>query len=75
VNLDRRLPAYAYLVRELWEIDRELRLMVAVRRVCREDGIGPPRIRPADDLLDERIQVTEHATVESGPRQDGGVSS
>jgi hypothetical protein len=41
-------------VRDVETVDCELRLLVAVRRVCREEG-GPLRsIGVADALLDER---------------------
>jgi hypothetical protein len=46
-------------MRDLQVIDSELRLLVAVRRVCREqDGILPS-IGPVDELLDEPIALGE----------------
>jgi hypothetical protein len=47
-------------VRDLETIDSELRLLAAVRPVCREqDGILPS-IRPVDELLDERLDRKAH---------------
>ena len=44
-------------MRDLEVIDSELRLLAAVRRVCREqDGILPS-IGPVDELLDERTSA------------------
>jgi hypothetical protein len=37
-------------------IDSELRLLAAVRRVCREHSGVLPSIGPVDELLDERSQ-------------------
>jgi hypothetical protein len=43
-------------------IDSELRLLAAVRRVCREqDGILPS-IGPVDALLDERSELDRQLT-------------
>jgi hypothetical protein len=47
-------------VRDLETIDSELRLLAAVRRVCREqDGILPST-GPLDELLDERRGIAHH---------------
>gem|GEM_PF-2782082 len=43
-------------------IDSELRLLVAVRRVCREDGGTVPSTRLIDALLDERRELTRKLT-------------
>jgi hypothetical protein len=44
-------------MRDKETIDSELRLLAAVRRVCREqDGILPS-IGPVDELLDERSSI------------------
>jgi hypothetical protein len=49
-------------VRDLETIDSELRLLAAVRRVCREqDGVLPP-IGPVDELLDERRELDRKLT-------------
>jgi hypothetical protein len=51
-------PSKLAIMRDLDTIDSELRLLVAVRRVCRElDGnVGSTRL--IDELLDERGEVT-----------------
>jgi len=43
-------------MRDLETIDSELRLLAAVRRVCREHSGVLPSIGPVDELLDERSQ-------------------
>jgi len=49
-------------MRDLEVIDSELRLLAAVRRVCREqDGILPS-IGPVDELLDERRELDRKLT-------------
>jgi hypothetical protein len=45
-------------MRDLEIIDSELRLLAAVRRVCRELGGTVPSMGPVDALLDERNTVT-----------------
>jgi hypothetical protein len=45
-------------MRDLETIDSELRLLVAVRRVCRERSGRLPSIGPVDELLDERAELT-----------------
>jgi hypothetical protein len=40
-------------------IDSELRLLAAVRRVCREQGGTLPSMGSVDALLDERGELTE----------------
>jgi hypothetical protein len=39
-------------------IDSELRLLAAVRRVCRKHAGVLPAIPPVDELLDERSELT-----------------
>lgn len=39
-------------------IDSELRLLAAVRRVCREEGGTVPSMDLVDALLDERSELT-----------------
>jgi hypothetical protein len=46
-------------MRDLETIDSELRLLAAIRRLCREGGRPMPSIAPTDELLDERGRV-EH---------------
>jgi hypothetical protein len=49
-------------VGDLETIDSELRLLAAVRRVCREqDGILPS-FGPVDELLDERRELDRKLT-------------
>lgn len=45
-------------MRDLETIDSELRVLAAVRRVCRELGGTVPSIGPVDELLDERGGLT-----------------
>ena len=45
-------------MRDVDVIDSELRLLAAVRRVCRERGGPLPPIALADKLLDERRELT-----------------
>jgi hypothetical protein len=45
-------------VRDLEVIDSELRLLAAVRRVCREIDGTVPSMTLVDALLDERSQLT-----------------
>jgi hypothetical protein len=45
-------------MRDLEVVDSELRLLAAVRRVCREQGGRVPAIGPVDELLDERRELT-----------------
>jgi hypothetical protein len=47
-------------VRDRDTIDAELRLIAAVRRTIRENGVEPS-IRHADELLDERMAVSRQA--------------
>jgi hypothetical protein len=60
-------------MRDRGTIDSELRLLAAVRRVCREqDGILPS-IGPVDELLDERI-AAGHLPHRSGTDQYPAVT-
>jgi hypothetical protein len=43
-------------------IDSELRLLAAVRRVCREQDGVLPSIGPVDELLDERRELDRKLT-------------
>jgi hypothetical protein len=43
-------------------IDGELRLLAAVRRVCREQDGVLPSIGPVDELLDERSELDRKLT-------------
>ena len=45
-------------MRDKETIDSELRLLAAVRRVCRELDGTLPSIGPVDELLDERSELT-----------------
>jgi hypothetical protein len=45
-------------MRDRETIDSELRLLVAVRRVCREQDGRVPAIGPVDELLDQRRELT-----------------
>jgi hypothetical protein len=45
-------------MRDLETIDSELRLLAAVRRVCRELGGTVPSVGSVDELLDERSELT-----------------
>jgi hypothetical protein len=45
-------------MRDRETIDAELRLLVAVRRVCREQDGRVPSVRLIDALLDERSELT-----------------
>jgi hypothetical protein len=45
-------------MRDRETIDSELRLLVPVRRVCREYAGVLPSIGPVDELLDERGELT-----------------
>jgi hypothetical protein len=49
-------------VRDLEVIDSELRLLVAVRRVCREQDGMLPSIGPVDEPLDERRELDRKLT-------------
>ena len=44
-------------MRDLEVIDSELRLLAAVRRVCREEDGVLPSIGQVDELLDERREL------------------
>jgi hypothetical protein len=44
-------------IRDIEVIDSELRLLAAVRRVCREQDGVLPSIGPVDELLDERREL------------------
>jgi hypothetical protein len=49
-------------VRDLEVIDSEVRLLAAVRQVCRElDGVLPS-LGPVNDLLDERRELDRKLT-------------
>lgn len=50
-------------MRDRETIDSELRLLAAVRRVCREYGGRVPSIGPVDELLDERREQLVYAAV------------
>jgi len=49
-------------VRDNETIDSELRLLAAVRRVCREEGRVLPSIGPIDALLDEHRELDPKLT-------------
>ena len=49
-------------MRDLEVIDSELRLLAAVRRVCREQDGVLPSIGPVDELLDERRELDRKPT-------------
>jgi hypothetical protein len=49
-------------MRDLEVIDSELRLLAAVRQVCREQDGVLPSIRPVDELLDERRELDRKLT-------------
>jgi hypothetical protein len=51
--------AHAPQVRDVEIIDSELRLLAAVRRVCREYDASVPSIMLVDELLDERRALTD----------------
>lgn len=46
-------------MRDQETIDSELRLLAAVRKLCREQGQTVPSMGPVDELLDERGELTE----------------
>jgi hypothetical protein len=48
-------------VRDLQIIDSELRLLAAVRRVCREFDGSVPIIGPVEELLEERYRAVSDA--------------
>ena len=54
-------------MRDRETIDCELRLLTAVRRVCREHGT-PPSIGPVHELLDERAELTGSSLLGHQPR-------
>jgi hypothetical protein len=56
-------------VRDLEVIDSELRLLAAVRRVCREQDGVLPSIGPVDELPDERRELDRNLTAAGSPRQ------
>jgi hypothetical protein len=45
-------------MRDRETIDSELRLLAAVRRVCREPAGAVPSMGPVDELLDESSELT-----------------
>ena len=47
---------------DLEVIDSELRLLVALRRVCREYDGRVPSMRLVDELLDERRELSTAST-------------
>ena len=49
-------------MRDLEVIDSELRLLAAVRRVCREQDGVLPSIGTVDELLDERRELDRKLT-------------
>jgi hypothetical protein len=49
-------------MRDRETIDSELRLLAAVRRVCREKDGRVPSIGPVDELLDERRELDRKLT-------------
>jgi hypothetical protein len=49
-------------VRDRETIDSDLRLLAAVRRVCREQDGVLPSIGPVDELLDERRELVRKLT-------------
>ena len=51
--------AYAPRVRDIETIDSELRLVAVLRRAARERGGPLPSVDVADELLDERGELTE----------------
>jgi hypothetical protein len=58
-----RMDRYASArMRDLEVIDSELRLLAAVRRVCREQDGVLPSIGPVDELLDERRELDRKLT-------------
>ena len=54
-------------MRDLETIDCELRLLTAVRPVCREHGTLPS-VGPVDELLDERAELTGSSPLGHQPR-------
>jgi hypothetical protein len=53
---------YAPRMRDIENIDSELRLVAALSRAARERGGAPPSIDVADGRLDQRRELTECAT-------------
>jgi hypothetical protein len=49
-------------VRDVETIDNELRLLAAVRRVCRDQDGRVPSVRLIDALLDERSELDRKLT-------------
>jgi hypothetical protein len=49
-------------MRDVDTIGSELRLLVAIRQVCRESGGTVPSIRLIDTLLDERTELDTRFT-------------
>jgi hypothetical protein len=49
-------------MRDLETIDSELRLLAAVRRVCREQDGRVPSVRLIDALLNERREIDRKLT-------------
>lgn len=54
-------------VRTIGGIDTELWLIAVVRAACRRDGVRPPSIARADELLDERLCVGRYPTTHLRP--------
>jgi hypothetical protein len=65
----------AHHVRDLDTIDCELRLLVAVRRVCREEAGRVPSIGVIDELLDERRSLQANTAPGVSWRQGVGEST
>jgi hypothetical protein len=49
------------MARPVEEVDQELRLVAAVRAVCRDAGGPTPTAAVADGLLDERAESRDDA--------------
>ena len=58
-----------HVIRDLETIDAELRLLAAVRRVCREHAGVLPAIGPVDELLDERGELAARPPATRQQRQ------
>jgi hypothetical protein len=60
--MNRQWTATLPRMRDLEVIGSELRLLAAVRRVCREQDGVLPSIGPVDELLDERRELDRKPT-------------
>ena len=56
-------------------IERELRLLASVRNAYRERGGALPSINQVDELLDELLELDEHANLQQGNGTRGSTTN